>query len=138
MLNDFYSYIAVVSFDEDGISINFPDLPGCFTCADHEEEVSKMAREVLGLHLWSMENDREVIPSPSSLKHIHTNENDTTMFVDVFMPPIRDKVNNRVMKKTLTIPRWLNDEAEKHDINFSQLLQTALKDYLQIDVPVAR
>ena len=138
MLKRYYSYIAVVSFDPDGISIDFPDLPGCFTCADNEEEVPKMAREVLGLHLWSMENDNEPIPAPSPLQHITLEENDTTMFVDVFMPAIRDKINNRVMKKTLTIPRWLNDEAEKHDVNFSQVLQTALKEYLQLDMPIAQ
>ena len=132
MQKDSYSYIAVVSFDEDGISINFPDLEGCFTCAEDESEIFKMAKESLGLHLWSMENDDEIIPEPSPLKNISIEKNETTMLIDIFMPPVRDRINNRVVKKTLTLPQWLNNEAEKHNVNFSQILQNALKDYLQL------
>jgi len=132
MKKDKYSYIAVVSFDDDGISINFPDLDGCFTCAETEDEIFQMAKEVLGLHLWSMEQDEEVIPEPSQIKNIKLEENETAMLVEVFMPPIRDRINNRVVKKTLTIPQWLNAEAEKHGVNFSLILQNGLKEYLHI------
>lgn len=131
-MKDIYRFIAVVTFDEDGISINYPDLEGCFTCADNEEEIYNMAQEVLGLHLWSMEQDNEDIPTPSTIKDIKLQKNETAIFVEVFMPPIRDKINNRVVKKTLTIPQWLNVEAERKGVNFSQVLQNALKDYLQI------
>ena len=92
---DSYSYIAVVSFDDDGISINFPDLQGCFTCAENESEIFKMAKEVLGLHLWSMETDNEHIPAPSGLKDITLEKNETTILVDVFMPPVRDRINSK-------------------------------------------
>jgi predicted RNase H-like HicB family nuclease len=130
---DKYSYIAVISFDDDGISIDFPDLDGCFTCAETEDEIYKMAKEVLGLHLWSMEQDGEAIPEPSSIKNIKLNRNETAMLIEVFMPPVRDRINNRVVKKTLTIPQWLNAEAEKHGVNFSQVLQNGLKEYLHIE-----
>jgi len=133
MKKDKYSYIAVVRFDDDGISINFPDLAGCFTCAETEDEIFQMAKEVLGLHLWSMEQDGEVIPEPSNIKNIKLEENETVMLVEVFMPPIRDRINNRVVKKTLTIPQWLNVEAENHGVNFSQILQNGLKEYLHIE-----
>lgn len=132
MLRDMYSYIAVISFDDDGISINYPDLKGCFTCADNEDEIYKMAKEVLGLHLWSMEQDNEDIPKPSNIRSIHVEQNETTMLIEIFMPVIRDKINNKVVKKTLTIPQWLNIEAEKNGVNFSQVLQNGLKEYLKI------
>ena len=48
----------------------------------------------------------------------------------MFMPSIRDRAENRVVKKTLTIPAWLNREAEEAHVNFSQVLQDALKSYL--------
>ncbi len=131
-MQDIYRFIAVVSFDDDGISINFPDLKGCFTCANTEDEIYKMAKEVLGLHLWGMEQDNEPIPNPSALKDIRLAKNETTILVEIFMPSIRDKINNKTIKKTLTIPQWLNIEAEKRDVNFSQILQNALKEYLQI------
>ena len=59
MLKDRYSYVAVFSYDEDGISIEFPDLPGCLPCADKDdtEGALKNAREALGLHIWGMEQD---------------------------------------------------------------------------------
>ncbi len=95
MKKDTYSYIAVVSFDDDGISIDFPDLEGCFTCAENEKEVLKMAQEVLGLHIWGIEKDGEDIPEPSSIKAIKVEENETTMLVEVFMPPVRDRINTK-------------------------------------------
>jgi len=133
MSKDTYCYIAVVSFEDDGLSINFPDLAGCFTCADNENEVFKMAKEVLGLHLWSMEKDNEVIPEPTKIKDVMLESNETTMFVEVFMPPVRDRINNRVVKKTLTIPQWLNTEAERQGVNFSMVLQNGLKQYLHLE-----
>jgi predicted RNase H-like HicB family nuclease len=130
---DIYSYIAVVSFDDDGISIDFPDLAGCFTCSKNEKEIYKTAREALGLHMWGMERDNEPIPEPSSIKAIRHNLNEATMLIEVFMPPVRDRINNKVIKKTLTIPQWLNIEAERQGVNFSLILQNGLKQYLQLE-----
>ena len=132
MKKDTYSFIAVISFDVDGISIDFPDLDGCFTCTEIESDIFKSAREVLGLHIWSMERDNEAIPEPSSPRDIKHTPNETTMLVEVFMPPVRDRINNRVIKKTLTIPQWLNAEAERQGVNFSMILQNGLKQYLQL------
>jgi len=132
MKKDTYCYIAVVSFDDDGISISFPDLSGCFTCAYSEDEIFKNGKEVLGLHLWSMEKDNEIIPDPTGIKDIILEDNETTMLVEVFMPPVRDRINNKVVKKTLTIPQWLNIEAEQQGVNFSMVLQNGLKQYLQL------
>ena len=133
MKKDTYSYIAVISFDDDGISIDFPDLIGCFTCAENDNEIFKMAKEVLGLHLCGMEKDNEPIPEPSALKDIKLENNETTVLIDVFMPSVRDRINNKVVKKTLTIPQWLNAEAERQGVNFSMILQNGLKQYLHLD-----
>jgi len=130
---DVYSYIAVVSFDNDGISIDFPDLSGCFTCAKNENEIYKVAREVLGLYMWSIERDNEPIPEPTSIKSIKLDKNETTMPIEVFMPPVRDRINNKVIKKTLTIPQWLNIEAERQGVNFSLILQNGLNQYLHLE-----
>ncbi len=56
-MKDRYSFIAVFDVAEDGISIEFPDLPGCLPCADTMEEALKNAHEALGLHLWGLEQD---------------------------------------------------------------------------------
>ena len=71
-MKDRYSYIAIFSYEEDGISIEFPDLPGCYPCADKDdtENALKNAKEALGLHIWGMEQDNESFPLPSSVSVI--------------------------------------------------------------------
>ena len=111
-------YVAVLSYDDDGISVEFPDIPGCLSCADTSEEAAKNAREALGLHLWSMEKDNNEIPVPTEVSEIRLEEKQVPLMVEVFMPPIREKQSNRFTKKTLSIPSWLNAEAEKAGVNF--------------------
>ena len=132
MQKDYYSYISVISFDDDGISIEFPDLDGCYSCADNNEEITKMASEALALWLWSMERDGEEIPKPRGLDGIKLEQNQMPLMVEVFMPPIREKQSNRFVKKTLSLPAWLNAEAEAKGVNFSGLLQSSLKEHLGI------
>lgn len=127
-----YSYIAVLNVEDDGIAIEFPDLPGCLPCADSIDEAAKNAKEALGLHLWGMEQDNEIIPVPTSLSDITLSENQVPMVVDVFMPPFRDKLNNRFVKKTLSLPAWLADLADKDGVNCSKIFQNALIDYLEV------
>ena len=79
-----------------------------------------------------MEQDEDVIPLPSELRSIQLLDNQQVVLIEVFMPPFRAKQANKYVKKTLTIPQWLNFEAERAGVNFSQVLQTGLKDYLQM------
>lgn len=132
MKKDKYIYPAVFSFDDDGISVEFPDLPGCLTCGNNEDDALRMAKDALGLHLYGMERDNDDIPTTSCLSEIKTESNQAVILVDVWMPVIRDEIENRAIKKTLTIPKWLNDIAENNKVNFSQVLQSALKDHLGI------
>jgi predicted RNase H-like HicB family nuclease len=131
-VKDIYVYPAVLSYAEDGISIEFPDLPGCLPCAGSTEEATANAREAMGLHLWGMERDNEPIPEPTPITALKYETNEIPLLVEVFMPAVRERLNNRFVKKTLTIPQWLNAEAERAGVNFSQILQRALKEYLHI------
>ncbi len=131
-MKDYYVYPAVFYYEEDGISIEFPDLPGCLPCADTTEEAVKNAKEALGLHLYGMETDNDIIPEPSKVTDIPAPKNGVMMLIDVFMPLVRERINNRYIKKTLTLPYWLNAQAEQQGINFSGLLQEALKERLHI------
>lgn len=130
MLPNYYVYPAFLYYDPDGISIEFPDLPGCLPCGSTTEEALHNAKEALGLHLYGMEQDGDDIPSPTPVKDLRPEEGGIAALVEVFMPSIRDRAQNRVVKKTLTIPAWLNREAEAAHVNFSQVLQDALKNYL--------
>ena len=92
----------------------------------------KNAKEALGVHLYGMEKDGEEIPEASDIKNIKVEDGGILMLVEVFMPLVRDRINNKYVKKTLTIPYWLNAEAENQGDKFSGVLQDALKEYLHL------
>lgn len=129
---ELYIYPAVFTYDESGISIEFPDLPGCLSCADTDEEAVFCAKEVLALTLYGMEEDGEKIPEPSPVSGISVNQNQRLISIDVWMPYYRAKIETHCVKKTLTIPNWLNVIAEENKVNFSQILQNSLIEYLGI------
>lgn len=131
-MKESYEFVAIFNYAKDGISISFPDLPGVFSSAETTEEAIKNANEVLGLVLYDMEIDGKKIPKATSLENIKCAENEKTMLVNVWMPLVRNELDEQAVKKTLTIPQWLNKLAEAQNVNFSKLLQTALKEYLKI------
>lgn len=132
MNNTYYAYPAVFHYTDDGISIEFPDLPGCLPCAMTEDKAFSNAKEALGLHLYGMEHDGDSIPQPTPVSHIKLGDGQIITLIEVFMPAIRDKINNQFIKKTLSIPAWLNRRAEQENVNFSRILQDGLKNYLNI------
>ncbi|MDP2857274.1 MAG: type II toxin-antitoxin system HicB family antitoxin [Bacillota bacterium] len=125
-----YLYPAIFHFEDDGVGVAFPDLPGCYTNAKTSEEAMKMAKDALGLHLYGMEQDGDPIPPPSDPASIALQPGEAIVFVEIFMPLVRDMLEERAVKKTLTIPEWLNDLAEERGVNFSQVLQSGLKQCL--------
>lgn len=131
-MKDKYIYPAILTYAEDGISIEFPDLPGCLPCASGTEEALKNAKEALELHLYGMEEDGDEIPKPIDIKEIKLEKNQVVILVEVWMGLVRDEIENKSINKNLTIPKWLNDLAEKNQVNFSQVLQVALKEYLGV------
>jgi Uncharacterized conserved protein len=134
MLKDRYSYVAVFSYDEDGICIEFPDLPGCCPCADtgNTDMALKNAKEAMGLHIWGMEQDNEAPPSPTPITAISLEPNQVPVLIEVFMPPIRERINSRFVKKTLSLPAWLASKADEDGVNCSKLFQNALMEYLHV------
>ena len=126
-----YIYPCVV-YEEDGIYYaDFRDFNGCFTDGESLEELTINAKNVLEGTLFTLLKNNLEIPEPT-MKKIELKGNEFLVYVDVWLTPIINKIKNQTVKKTLTIPKWLNDEAEKRSVNFSSLLQTALKQYLDI------
>lgn len=139
-MKDRYSYIAIFSYEEDGISIEFPDLPGCYPCADKDdtENALKNAKEALGLHIWGMEQDNEALPLPSSVTALTLQSHQVPVLIEVFMPPVRERINSKFVKKTLSLPAWLAAKADEDGVNCSKLFQNALMEYLQISAPLMK
>lgn len=116
-----------------GYCVSYPDLPGCITEGTDLQEALRMAKEALELHLYGMEQDGDSIPIPTPPEKITVPKESFINVIEVWMPLVRDDMANRAVKKTLTIPKWLNDLAEQKKVNFSHVLQSALKNHLGVD-----
>ena len=127
-----YFYPAIFSYElEQEIAVVFPDL-NCATSGINDDDAFLSARELLGCVLNGLEEDNEEIPSPTSLSQIKLQDNEKAVLVDVYMPSIRMAQINRSVSRTVTLPAWLNALALEHNINFSQVLQDALKTQLHV------
>ena len=119
-------YPAVFHKAEEGVFwISFPDIPECLTEGDDMQEAYEMAVEALGLVLTGRAEEKEEIPKPTEIDQISV-DNGVLVIVEFDMMEYQRKHNSRAVKKTLSIPEWLNDAAIKAGVNFSQVLQEAL------------
>jgi len=131
---DVYIFPAILTqYEDDNIGITFPDLPGCVSNAKNIEEAVKNAKEALALHIFGMEEDDIEIPSPSPIINLKLDSNEIPLLVEVYMPLYRSAIESATVKTTVTMPQWLKALAEKNNVNFSQVLQNALKEYLGIN-----
>lgn len=123
------AYPALFHYEDDGYWVEFPDLEGCFTQGDSIEETISFASEALGGYLFSMIKRQLPIPQPSSICDLNPQKPDFATIISVDMEAYMR--STRSVKKTLTIPEWLNEAAEARHINFSSVLQQALMHQLQ-------
>lgn len=121
-----YVYPAVLKPEDGGYSVSFPDVPGAITCADDLVSALENAREVLSMMAVQMEDTGEKFSKPTEMNEVQRDENDIVTLVLADTMAYRKQTGKRAVKKTLSIPQWLNEEAEKRGINFSQVLQEAL------------
>lgn len=128
-----FVYPAVFHLEEDGYSVSFPDLDGCFTCGDNLQESIEMAVDASAGWLLTAMDLNEDIPNPSDVNDIELEDHqDFISLIYIDLVEYLEKTDNKAVKKTLTIPSWLNKEAEKLNVNFSGILQDALKERLGV------
>lgn len=124
---DRYFYPAVFTYEEgQEIAVVFPDLDVA-TSGTNDDDALLSARELLGCVMFGLEQDGEQIPEPTPLHSVNLEENERAVLVDVYMPSIRMAQNNKSVNRTVTLPAWLNAAALERNINFSQVLQDAIK-----------
>lgn len=135
-------YPACFFKEENGYSVIFPDLNWLSTCGDTFEDAIEMAVECLAGYLHTCQADGDDIPAPSKLADI----NPTVISKELDIDPSEALVNmvsvdvesyarehfDGSVRKTLTIPTWLNNAALEEGINFSQVFQDALKEQLHV------
>lgn len=129
---DRYFYPAIFIYEPGKeIAVDFPDLK-CATSGMNDDDAFLSARELLGCVLIGLEEDNEEIPAPTPLSEIELRENERAVLIDVYMPSVRMAHVNRSVNRTVTLPAWLNAAALERNINFSQVLQDALKSQLNL------
>ena len=121
-----YAYPAIFEEDEGSIAVVFPDLKNCYTQGEDMVDALEMASDVLSGKLVFMEDNGEEIPKPTPISELEIGEHQYSTLVMADTMAYRKANSTKAVKKTLTIPSWLNDIAEKQSINFSQVLQDAL------------
>jgi len=127
-----YVYPAILFADEDKIGVTVPDLPGCHTFGQDKADALIMAKDAIEMWLWDAENNAEAIPPASETLNVTDGEILTLIAADT--DAWRRENDTRAVKKTLSIPAWLNRQAEKANAPFSQILQQGLKEYLRIEM----
>lgn len=137
-------YPACFYKEDDGYSVVFPDLNYLATQGDSFEDAMEMAVECLASYLYIAQRDGEDVPAPSSLVNIDpvavAKELDPDLpvgeaivnLVSVDVAEYAKKHFEKSVKKTLSIPAWLNEAAVAQGVNFSQVLQRALKEQLHM------
>lgn len=130
MENKLTVFPAIFTYDGKNYNVDFIDLKNCSTFGNTIQNAYYMAQDAMGLFL----DDLVAFPKPTlNFENIKLEKNQFISFIGIDMDEYRKKYNNKAIKKTLTIPAWLNNLAEKNNINFSQVLQSALKEKLGID-----
>ena len=130
-----YVYPAIISAEEGKFLVSVPDLPGLHTFGNDMADALYMAQDAIEMWLWDAENKYETIPQASSLKKIAEmckSPDQVVSLVAADTDEYRRQNDTRSVKKTLSIPSWLNHKAEKVNAPFSQILQQGLKEYLHI------
>ena len=127
-----YVYPAVFTQEDNGMySVEFRDLESCYTCGDDISDAVLNAQDVLSMTLYRYERERKAIPEPSNMLDIKVDDKSFVSYIVGDIETYRRMHNNKAVKKTLTIPEWMNEAAIAQNINFSQVLQDALTEIIE-------
>ena len=112
--------------EEGGFWISFPDIPECLTQGNDMSQAYEMAIDALGLALTCREKEQQPFPASSDPTTITLEPDSFLVVIEFDMLAYKKRTNSRAVKKTLSIPEWLNEAAIAMDLNCSQILQEAL------------
>ncbi|MFT9075990.1 type II toxin-antitoxin system HicB family antitoxin [Ethanoligenens sp.] len=125
-------YPAIFHPEDVGYSVTVPDIGGCVSEGDSLEEAYEMITDAIGLCITDMLENGTTAPIASSPQNIKHEKDDFVVLVEFDQLAYTRRHDTKAVKKTLTIPSWLNTMAEEKHLNFSGILQDALKDQLNL------
>ena len=126
-----HTYPAIFEKEnEGGYSIYFPDVDGCYTQSEDIAEGLENASDALCLMLYELEKQGKPIPTPTNISNIAIDGDNIITLVACDTRLYKNYFEGKSAKVSATIPLWLKEEGEKRNVNFSQILQSGLKEYL--------
>lgn len=130
-----YAYPAILTYDseENCYYVNFPDIEDCFTDGKTIPEAIEMGEDALALMLCQIEDEGKAVPAPTDVKAIKPASDETVSLIFADTTKYRRLYDSKAVKKTLSVPSWLNTIAERKGANFSAILQSGLKDFCGIN-----
>ena len=128
-----YIYPAIFYPEEDGrFSVIFPDLNDLATYGDSLADAFAMAKEACGQYLFSCLRDGDLLPEPTPIGKVAKDEDNALVnLICINLDDYARNYDDKAVKKTLSIPAWLNTACEKYGINYSKVLRDALIAKLQ-------
>ena len=132
-MKDNYNYPMIFSYSEEGIDIKAYDFDECFTFAENEEEAMESSIDILALTIIDYQSENKELPMPTSVSKIELQKNEKLVYINVWLPYFRSKVKETYVKKTLTIPTWIDILAKRNNVNFSSVLVKGLKKELKLE-----
>lgn len=132
-LPDYYAYTAIFEKDSSGFwFVTFPDLEGCVTNARTPEEAIIQAGNVLEDYMAIIERDMDEIPMPTPFDSVHIPGGAFAQRIVVAMKGARRRWEDRSVNRMVTLPAWLDEKGREENLNFSQILQTAVMKELRL------
>ena len=130
-----YTFLAVVEPNGHGeYGVYFPDVLGCTSFGATFQEAYDNAHVALNLHIYEMEKDHDIIPKASPITELDKEDVEGNIIVPVTIYPDKYKYerDNRRVRTNCTIPLWVKEAGEEAHLNFSQLLENAVKENLNL------
>ena len=128
------TYLAVLEpTGEKTYSVFFPDVPGCISTGKDLEDAVKNAKEALELHYYGLFKDEDEIPAPSDTVSKEDADGCIVSPITIYPDIVVERFNNKKVKTNCTLPAWLKEIAENNHINYSQVLESAIKQKLGLN-----
>ncbi|HBJ2612285.1 TPA: type II toxin-antitoxin system HicB family antitoxin [Clostridium botulinum] len=134
MYKEIYIFPAIITkLGKNDYNISFPNFEYIISYGENLENAYIMAEDALSLELFDLWDDKKEIPEAIDVDSLDLENNQTLILVKLSLKDILKKYDDKAVKKTLTIPSWLNKIAEENKVNFSQILKTGLMEHLNIN-----
>lgn len=127
-----YVYYATLYHDDDAIGVKFHDLPSVNTFGADVVEASDMAKDALEGYLLVAEDENIKLPKATDALDIQVNKGEALLAVQVDTSIVREKEDNKLVKKTLTVPAYVDRAGREAGLNFSQVLSDSIKHKLKL------